>query len=105
MTNVVFIWFALLALPAQAAPLADFSGKVVGIADGDTITVLRDRTQVRIRLHGVDSPESGQAFGTKAKAFTSDLVFGKVVTVHPLETDRYGRTVAEVTLSDGRILN
>ena len=77
-----------LLLVFGASPLLasdpDFSGKVVGVADGDTITVLRDRTPIKIRLHGIDSPESGQAFGAKAKAFTSDLVFGEVVTVHPL---------------------
>ena len=97
--------FVILA----STPLSDsnpgFSGKVVGVADGDTITVLRDRTPVRIRLLGIDSPESGQAFGAKAKAFTSDLVFGQVVTIHTYNLDRYGRTVAEVVLPDGRLLN
>lgn len=67
------------------------------IADGDTITVLRDKEQVRIRLYGIDCPEGGQAFGTKAKQFTSDQVFGKVVEVETVDTDRYGRTVALVT--------
>jgi endonuclease YncB( thermonuclease family) len=56
-----------------------WSGKVIGIADGDTITVLRDKEQVRIRLYGIDCPERGQAFGNKAKQFTAKLVHGKVV--------------------------
>lgn len=56
-----------------------FSGKLVGIADGDTITVLRDNGQVRIRLYGIDTPEKGQAFSKRAKQFTSDMVFGKEV--------------------------
>ena len=54
-----------------------WSGKVVGVADGDTITVLRNKKQVKIRLYGIDTPERGQAFGKKAKQFTSDMVFGK----------------------------
>ncbi len=83
----------------------EFSAKVVGVADGDTITVLRDRTQVRVRIDGIDCPESGQAFGGRAKQFTSELTFGKVVRVRPHNKDRYGRTVADVVLPDGRVLN
>ena len=81
-----------------------WSGKVVGVADGDTITVLRDKEQVRIRLYGIDTPERGQAFGKKAKQFTSRMVFGKVVEVHQMDTDRYGRTVALVSV-DKQLLN
>jgi endonuclease YncB( thermonuclease family) len=77
---------------------------VVGIADGDTITVLRDKEQVRIRLYGIDCPEGGQAFGKKAKQFTSEMVFGKVVEVDHIDTDRYGRIVALVRF-DGVLLN
>ncbi|MDH3557189.1 MAG: thermonuclease family protein [Deltaproteobacteria bacterium] len=53
---------------------------------------------MRIRLYGIDCPEGGQAFGRKAKQFTSDMVFGKVVEVEPVDVDRYGRTVALVTV-------
>ena len=50
----------------------------MGLADGDTITMLRDdKTQVRIRLHGIDAPEGGQPFGTRAKQSTSDLDYGQ----------------------------
>ena len=75
-----------------------WSGKVIGIADGDTITVLRDKEQVKIRLYGIDTRELDQAFGTKAKQLTSGMVFGEVVEVEPVDTDRYGRTVALVTI-------
>ena len=85
--------------------LADFTGKVVGVSDGDTITVLNERTPVKIRLFGIDCPETGQDFGSRAKLFTSEMVFGKVVKVVPHDTDRYGRTVADVVLPDGRVLN
>jgi endonuclease YncB( thermonuclease family) len=89
------------AVPASA----DFTGKVVAVSDGDTITVLRDRTQVKVRLHGIDCPETGQDFGSRAQQDTSRLAFGQVVTVRPRDTDRYGRTVAEVVLPDGRSRN
>lgn len=83
----------------------EFTGKVVGVADGDTVTVLRDRTQMRVRLDGIDCPESAQPFGRRAKAFTAQLAFGNVVTIRPRNKDRYGRIVAEIILPDGRNLN
>lgn len=73
--------------------------------DGDTLTLLKGRIQVRVRLHGIDAPETGQDFGSRAKQAASDLVFGQTVTVHPHEIDRYGRTVADVILPNGRSLN
>ncbi len=84
---------------------ADFTCKVVGVSDGDTITVLHNGKGERIRLHGIDCPEKRQAFGNRAKQFTSNLVFAKTVTVQILDRDRYGRTVGEVLLPDGRSLN
>ncbi len=83
----------------------EFSGAVVGVSDGDTITVLHNGKGERIRLHGIDCPEKRQAFGNRAKQFTSTLVFGNTVTVQVLDRDRYGRTVGEVLLPDGRSLN
>ncbi len=73
-----------------------FSARCVGVHDGDTITVLRDRREVKIRLEGIDSPELGQDFGTRAKQFTSQLVFGKTVTVALKYFDRHHRAVARV---------
>ena len=96
--------FLVLMAFAGPSPAAEFSGKVIGITDGDTITVLRDRFPVKIRLHGIDCPEGGQDFGTRAKSFTSELAFGKVVTVRPVGTDRFRRTIAQVVLPDGRLL-
>jgi endonuclease YncB( thermonuclease family) len=75
-------------------------GKVVIVADGDTITVLENRTQYRIRLFGIDAPERGQDFGTRAKRFASDLVFGKQVRVIKQDIDRYGRIVGIVYVGD-----
>ena len=93
---------ALLLLAFGSALLATepfrFSARVIGVTDGDTITVLRDRRPVKIRLRGIDCPERGQAFGAAAKRFTSDLIFGRSVTVEQFSTDRYGRLVADVTV-------
>jgi endonuclease YncB( thermonuclease family) len=88
-----------------SAPAADFTAAVVRVKDGDTIVVLRDNTQIDIRLEGIDCPESGQAFGQKAKQATAGLSQGKTVTVQPTGTDKYGRTLANVILPDGRNLN
>lgn len=81
------------------------TGKVVSVADGDTVTVLKDKTQVKVRLHGVDAPEKAQDFGTVARTFTSDHCFGQEVTVTVTDTDRYGRKVGIVKLADGELLN
>ena len=89
------IFFLLLPCPAWA-----WSGKVVGVADGDTITVLRDKHPEKIRLYGIDCPEKRQPFGNQAKQFTSDMVFGKTVEIEPVATDRYGRTVAFVQVEN-----
>lgn len=93
----------ILALNACSA--AEFSGRVVAVTDGDTIGVLVANEEYKIRLHGIDTPERKQDFGTRAKQFTSDLVFGKEVRVEVKYRDRYGREVGVVYLVDGRNLN
>ncbi len=82
-----------------------FTGKCVRVLDGDTIEVLHDGSPERIRLTGIDCPEKSQAFGMRAKQFTSTLVWGQNVTVSSDATDRYGRTIGEVLLPDGRDVN
>jgi endonuclease YncB( thermonuclease family) len=79
--------------------------KVIGIKDGDTIELLKDGKPLTVRLQGVDCPEKNQDFGTRARQFTSDLVFGKNVGLVVHDIDRYGRTVGEIILPDGRNLN
>jgi endonuclease YncB( thermonuclease family) len=74
-------------------------GRVVRIADGDTLTLLdSSNTQHRIRLEGIDAPESHQAFGTQSKRSLSDMVFGKDVTVVYQKTDQYGRLVGKIVI-------
>jgi micrococcal nuclease len=98
-TRLLSTCFVLLVCPYSS--FADFSGPVVSVIDGDTIDVLHNGQAERIRLKGIDSPEKGQAFGKKAKQFTSTLVYGKEVTIQVLRKDRHGRTVADVVLPDG----
>ena len=77
---------------------ARFTGRVVSVLDGDSLIVLRDGRQVEVRLYGVDAPEGGQAFGSVAKRFLSNLVFSKTVVVDVRDIDRYKRSVARVTV-------
>lgn len=84
----------MLSSVVQAATL---EGRVVGVADGDTITILdSSNTQYKIRLGGIDAPEKKQPFGNVSKKSLSDLVYGKFVTVDYNKQDRYGRTVGKV---------
>jgi micrococcal nuclease len=73
-----------------------YSSKCVGVTDGDTISVMKAGKAIKIRLEGIDCPESGQDFGAKAKQFTSALVFGKDIQVKEYNLDRYGRMVARI---------
>lgn len=100
---LAFLLAALVSVAAAAG--GEFRGRVIGVSDGDTITVLRDRHPEKIRLHGIDAPEKGQPFGERAKQFTSERAFGREVSIRVVDHDRYGRTVAEVILADGRSLN
>jgi endonuclease YncB( thermonuclease family) len=78
-----------------------FQGRVVGIADGDTVTVLDGtNTQWKIRLMGIDAPEKKQPFGNKSKENLASVVFNKQVTVESSKKDKYGRTVGKI-LVDG----
>ncbi len=90
-------FFLLLTFNLQAATL---QGKVVSVADGDTITVLDgNKTQHKIRLQGIDAPEKAQAFGHKSKQSLNQLVHSKMVTVEFEKKDKYGRTVGKVLLN------
>jgi endonuclease YncB( thermonuclease family) len=102
----VLLWSAAFVLLWAAPALAaDFSGEVVGVLDGDTIEVLHNTHPERIRLSGIDCPEKGQAYGQRAKQTASGLVYGKDVTLLTHGLDKYGRTLAEVRLLDGTLVN
>lgn len=90
------LFFALLIgmLSSQASALR---GTVVGITDGDTITILdSSHIEHKVRLGGVDAPEKTQPFGNASKRHLSDLVYGKSVRVDGSKTDRYGRLIGKI---------
>lgn len=80
--------------------------QVVGIVDGDTVTVLdlKLKRQITIRLAGIDAPEKKQDYGAAAKQKLSDLIFEKKVTILIYKQDRYGRSIGKILL-DGRDIN
>ena len=92
--RTLFIALASILLPALAQA---YPAKVVGVHDGDTITVLDEaKTQHKIRLSAIDAPEMGQPYGQDSRQAMAALVAGRQVEVQPVDTDRYGRTVAVI---------
>jgi len=86
---------SLHVLPALAA--TELTGQVVGITDGDTLTLLTpDRRQTKVRLAEIDTPERRQPYGSRAREALADLAFQRQVRVVVEDTDRYGRTVGHV---------
>jgi micrococcal nuclease len=93
--KTLFVFLSFVIFFCTAFTSRSETGRVVGVSDGDTITILHDDySQEKIRLFGIDCPEKSQAFGQRAKQFTSSLVYGKVVRIRRMDEDRYGRTVA-----------
>ena len=82
--SLIFLFHSLFS--------AEIKGKVIAVADGDTITVLdeMDQGKFKIRLDKIDAPEKKQAFGSKSKQFLSSLIFGKQVSIRYRAVDRYG---------------
>ena len=93
----LYCFLALLAGPLLAA---EYSGKVVGVSDGDTLTLLvpdgASFKQIKVRLGEIDTPERKQPYGTRAQQTLSELAFNKEARVVVQDTDRYGRTVGRV---------
>jgi micrococcal nuclease len=108
---ILLVLLVTLAFPGaawlivQPCLAADFSGPVTDILDGDTIKVSRNHRNVKIRLNGIDAPEKDQAYGHKSGEFVVFQAFGKEVTVQTYGLDKYGRTIGDVYLPDGTMLN
>lgn len=83
--------------------LPPFEGRVVSVHDGDTVTVRTTVETFKIRLNGIDAPELKQPHGQASKQALSEMVFGKTVTVTPINKDRYGRTVAKLKADDKEV--
>lgn len=91
----------LLGAPLAAETL---TGKVVSIADGDTITILVARERVKVRLAEIDAPERGQPWNKRSRQALSQKISSHVVQVETTFNDRYGRRVGHVVYS-GRDIN
>ena len=88
--------YLISAIGVQAETLV---GKVVGITDGDTITVLdADKTEHKIRLMGIDAPEKKQDFGNESKKALSNYIYQKEITVEYRKQDRNKRKVGKIIL-------
>lgn len=96
----ILLLFVGLAVAAPPKVVEEIRCTVIGVTDGDTITVLVNKETVKVRLEGIDAPESGQSYGIKSKQALSDTVFGKTVTVKKTGTDRYGRTIGIVVVGN-----
>lgn len=76
---------------------AEITGRVVGVNDGDTLTLLTaDKQQIKVRLSSIDTPEKAQPYGQKSRQALADLTFQKQAVLDAQDRDRYGRTVARV---------
>ena len=103
MTRTLYI--ILLFFSAQLIFAAEIIGKVVGISDGDTITIIdTSNSRYRIRLDRIDAPERRQPFGEKSKQYLSSLIFGKQVKIEYQKKDRYGRILG-VVFCDNQEIN
>lgn len=87
---------AVVLLASAQAWCSTLTGNVVGVHDGDTLTVLVDRRPVKIRLAEIDAPELGQPYGTRSRQSLSAICFRSQADIQPVSEDRYGRTVAHV---------
>ncbi len=91
-----------LALAAQVALAETIEGKVVRVADGDTLTIRTSQPQdYRIRLSGIDAPEKGQPFGNRSKQNLAQLALNKPALADCYKTDKYRRKVCRVAV-EGR---
>jgi micrococcal nuclease len=101
----IAVVFVVLLTAACRPPGPEFTGRVVRVVDGDTLEVMKGERAEKVRLWGIDAPEHNQDWGSRSKQMASSLAFGREVTVRERDRDRYGRTVGEVVLPDGKILN
>lgn len=102
MKFLILVFALFLSSFVQAGEL---HGKVVGITDGDTVTIVDEsRQQYKIRLAGIDAPEKKQPFGKASKKSLSDFIYNKSIIVETTKNDRYGRVVGKILL-DGQDIN
>jgi endonuclease YncB( thermonuclease family) len=92
--RAILVFLAALAAPGSA--WADFTGLVIDVHDGNTLTVLVNQTQLRVQLQNIDAPEIGQAFGNASKRSLYVICMEKEARVTERRKDRYGHTIGRV---------
>ncbi len=103
--GIKLVVVAALVLCVQVLPVrAAWDAEVMGVPDGDSLKVKRNGKVYKVRIYGIDCPEYGQSEWRLARDFTRRLTAGRVVSVEPMDKDRYGRVVALV-YSDGQLVN
>ena len=98
--NNGFVAVLFLLCTLNAARAEEFSAKVIGVLDGDTVFILRDNMPIRVRLAEIDAPEKAQAFGEESKQSLTELVLNKQVHVDSQAIDDYGRLVALIKVDE-----
>ncbi len=98
MKNLLHLVVSIVLLISTGSAAAEqLTGRIVGVSDGDTVTLLDySKQQHKIRLVGIDAPESSQAFGQASKKNLSDLVFNREVTADCPSSDRYSRRLCKI---------
>ncbi|MGX6592583.1 thermonuclease family protein [Cetobacterium ceti] len=89
------IFLLLMILLISTCTFA-LEGKVIKVADGDTITILDHHKKVKVRFYGIDAPEKTQEYGMKSKDILDHLLYGKYVNIDVKDVEQYGRTVGIV---------
>jgi endonuclease YncB( thermonuclease family) len=89
----------LLLTLSQLIGAGELSGRVVNVHDGDTLTVLVSRKQIKVRLTEIDAPERKQPFGTRSRQSLAELCGGKEARIAERGKDRYGRTLGHANCS------
>lgn len=101
MNTIKLFLVACFVLSTFVSNSQTLSGKVVGIMDGDTFKLLTaDSTLVKVRLANIDCPEKKQPFSARAKEFTANAIFGKIVVINIKKSDRYKRYISNVIYDD-----
>lgn len=100
MTILCLLFLFTAHLDCFAEPVL-MVGRIIRVVDGDTVVLQDERRDIyKIRLAGIDAPESRQSFGPEAKTFLRRLVLGKQVKTLAYKKDRYGRTIATIFLHE-----
>lgn len=103
--SLLLLPILLLSCRSETVKVSNIlNGKVIKVADGDTITILNSQNkQIKIRLYGIDAPEKAQDFGNVSREYLANLVAGKNINATVIDTDRYGRSVSRINIDDKEV--